>query len=132
LNGKRAKEEHMTGSNYSRTWRKKRKPEKRYGRGSRKTMKKREYKGEQQEDSLLIDADISSYLSVSHDRVSREGSVGIATGLEAISSKGRSSSPGRVRIFLLSTSSKPVLGAYPAFYPKGTGGFFPWGKAAGA
>jgi hypothetical protein len=37
-------------------------------------------------------------------------------------------SPGRIRNFLFSTSSKPALGPNPT----DTGGFFPWGKAARA
>jgi hypothetical protein len=41
----------------------------------------------------------------------------------------RSSSPGRGKIFLFSTSSRPVD---PSSYPMGTGGSFPGGKAVGA
>jgi hypothetical protein len=44
---------------------------------------------------------------------SRGGSVGIAT---------YGQNPGK----------RPALGAYPASYPMGTEGSFPWGKAAGA
>jgi hypothetical protein len=45
--------------------------------------------------------------------------------------RGRSSSPGRVKNFLFSTSSRPALGS-PTSYPMGTGSSFPGGKAAGA
>jgi hypothetical protein len=50
--------------------------------------------------------------------------------LLAIGPSGRSSSPGRVTNFLhlVQTAS----GAHPASYPRGTGGFFPRAKAAGA
>jgi len=34
--------------------------------------------------------------------------------------------------FSYTTASKPALVAYPAFYPTGTRGSFPGGKAAGA
>jgi hypothetical protein len=46
-------------------------------------------------------------------------------------SRGRSSSPGRGKIFLLSTSSRPALGVYSASYPMGIGGFFPGVKRPG-
>jgi hypothetical protein len=44
--------------------------------------------------------------------------------------RGRSSSPGEGKIFLLSALSGS--GAHPASYPKGTRGSFPEGKAAEA
>jgi hypothetical protein len=42
---------------------------------------------------------------------SRDGSVGIATGYGLDDRGGRSSSPGRVKNFLFSTSSRPALGS---------------------
>jgi hypothetical protein len=43
----------------------------------------------------------------------------------------RSSSPGRVKNFLLSMSSKPALGPIQHPYPMGSVGSFPGGKTAG-
>jgi hypothetical protein len=42
----------------------------------------------------------------------------------------RGSIPDRGRgFFFLAPASRPALGAHPASYPMGTGGFFPGGKA---
>jgi hypothetical protein len=49
----------------------------------------------------------------------RDSSVGTATGYRL---DGRGSIPGRARIFIFSTASRPALGAHPAFYPRGPGG----------
>jgi hypothetical protein len=59
---------------------------------------------------------------------SRDSVVGTATGDRLDDRGGRSSSPGRVKDFLFSTSSRPVLGSTQ---PIGTGRPFPWDKAAG-
>jgi hypothetical protein len=41
--------------------------------------------------------------------------------------RGRSLGPGKGKIFLLSTGSRPISGAHPASYPRGTG----WGEVKG-
>jgi hypothetical protein len=46
--------------------------------------------------------------------------------------RGLSSNPGRVKNFLFSTSSRPVLGPTQASYSMGARGSFPGGKAARA
>jgi hypothetical protein len=57
-----------------------------------------------------------------------DNSVGIAGGYGL---DGPGSSPGRGKIFLFSTASRPTLGAHPASYPMGSRGSFLRGKAAG-
>jgi hypothetical protein len=57
---------------------------------------------------LLVHLVMYSYLPITKStlqRSSRDSSVGVATGW-----RGRSSGPDRGKIFLLSTSSRPVLG----------------------
>jgi hypothetical protein len=64
--------------------------------------------------------------------VSRDGSVGIATGHGAERPRGRISSPGRGKIFLLSTSSRPVLTPIKPPIQWVPGALSSGGKAAGA
>jgi hypothetical protein len=63
-------------------------------------------------------------------RAGLNSTVCIATGYGLDDKRGRSSSPFRVKNFLnvVQTGS----GANSASYPMGTGGSFPWGKAARA
>jgi hypothetical protein len=62
---------------------------------------------------------------------SRDRSNGMATRLRAGQPKSRDSIPGRGKrtSFLKDCTGS---GAHPAFYTMGTGGCFPWSKAAGA
>jgi hypothetical protein len=55
---------------------------------------------------------------------SRDGTVSIATGYR-LDDRGRSSSPGKVKNFLFSTSSKPALGQ-PSLLSKEYWELFPW------
>jgi hypothetical protein len=59
------------------------------------------------------------------DNVSRDSSVGIATGYGLDDQGGESSSPGRVKIFHFSISSRPALGSTQPPIKMGTGGSFP-------
>jgi hypothetical protein len=65
-------------------------------------------------------------------RGSQDSVVGIATGYGLDGIRGRSSSPGKGQdvstLHVVQTGS----GAHPASYPRGPGGYFPGGKAAGA
>jgi hypothetical protein len=63
--------------------------------------------------------------------VSRDSSVGIATGYGLDDQGGESSSPGRVKNFHFSISSRPALGSTQSPI-NGYGGLFPGGKAAWA
>jgi hypothetical protein len=61
-----------------------------------------------------------------------DGAVSIATWLRAGQLKGQSLSPGRVKNFLFSMSSRPILGPTQLPIQWVSGGSFPGGKAAGA
>jgi hypothetical protein len=63
--------------------------------------------------------------------MSRDGVVGIATGYNLDDRGGRSSSPGGVKNFLLSTLSRPAL-RYIQPPIRWVPGAFPRGKAAGS
>jgi hypothetical protein len=52
---------------------------------------------------------------------SRDSSLATVTGCEL---NGLGSTPSRGKIFLFSTASRPALGAHPASYSMGTGGYF--------
>jgi hypothetical protein len=73
--------------------------------------------------STILDMHIS-------DITSKDSTVGIATGY-GLDEGGRSSSPDRVKNFLLSMSSRPALGFTQSPIQWIPGGFSPGDKAAG-
>jgi hypothetical protein len=58
----------------------------------------------------FIEMQVSSFAMITTVYVSRDSVVRIATGY-GLDDRGRCSSPGRVKNFLLSTSSRPALGS---------------------
>jgi hypothetical protein len=63
---------------------------------------------------------------------SRDSSVGIALVYGLDDRRSRVRFPAGAGNFSLHHRDQTGSGAHPASYPMGTGGFFPWGKAAGA